>query len=306
MRKGSSGLIGIFHFGGLSQVAAERIWFASRSVQETGYQILVNDASWSHGGVRAGCEAMLDARVEGVVVAGLNDPVGVKELKVLQKAKIPIVTLSGNELPGTPHIRGDASEAFRKVTAHLISMGRKRLLLLCTLTHRVELGAYIWAGLERLEGFRAAIHAAAGKEVKSYSSRDEVQGRVVNREFVPARFDPFQQAHDAVMQILDDSSRPDAIICTNDDWAIGALAALRKRGVSVPREVAVTGYDNTSVGTYLDVPLTTVSQPNAEMAEHAVVLLCRAIQKKRIPAGPIKFPGSLIVRKSCGFSDLHS
>ena len=71
MRKGSSGLIGIFHFGGLSQVAAERIWFASRSVQEAGYQILVNDASWSHGGVRAGCEAMLDARVEGVVVAGL-------------------------------------------------------------------------------------------------------------------------------------------------------------------------------------------------------------------------------------------
>lgn len=95
------------------------------------------------------------------------------------------------------------------------------------------------AGGKGYTHFRAAIRAAAGKEVKAYSSRDEVQGRVVNREFVPARFDPFQQAHDAVMQILDDSSRPDAIICTNDDRAIGALAALRKRGVSVPKAFSI-------------------------------------------------------------------
>lgn len=299
MRAGTSGLIGVFHFGGLSQVAAERVWHASHAIQKAGYQVWSNDASWTTGEVRAACEAMLDARVEGVIVAGLNDPLSVAELQVLQAARIPIVALSGNELPRTPHIRGDARAAFCGLVEHLAGLGRKRLLLLFSLTHRIQQGARIWAGVERMEGFRAGLKSARGREVRKFSGRCGIEGVVAGLEYVSDRFDPFCQARDAMLEIYP-RLQPDAVLCANDDWAIGALSALRILGKSVPGDVAVTGFDNTSVGAYLEVPLTTVGQPSRLMAEHAAELLIRKIRGGRVPSTPVYFPCELIVRKSCG------
>lgn len=302
MRVGKSGLIGLFHFGGLAQVAAERAWHASRAIKEAGYQVLANDASWTTGGVKAACEAMLDARVEGVLVAGLNDPLSADELRSLQAARIPMVTLSGNELPGTPQIRGDARDAFERLTRHLITLGRRRLLLLFSLTRRIQpQGSYIWAGTERLRGFKAALTAARGRTVSRFSRNPlGLQARIVEREFDSDPFDPFAQARAAMREELTGHPRPDAVLCGNDDWAIGALAALRENGLSVPHDVAVTGYDNIAVGAYLDVPLTTVAQPSRAMAERAVDLLLKKIQGQRVPSVPIKFPCELIIRASCG------
>ena len=301
MRAGKSGLIGVFHFGGLSQVAAERVWYASDAIQKAGYQVLANDVSWTSGGVKAGCEAMLDARVEGVIIAGLNDPRAVEELKILRAAKIPSVTLSGNEFPGAPQVRGDAETAFENLTRHLVGLGRRRIVLLFSLTHHLHKGAYLWAGMARLQGFRAALAAEGGREVPSFSrSRRGLEGRAVGLDLTPAPFDPFQVARDALPALLEGTSPPDAILCSNDDWAIGTLAALRERGYRVPEDIALTGYDNNSVGAYLDVPLTTVSQPSKTMAERAVELLLKKIRGGRVPSGPIKFPCEIIIRESCG------
>lgn len=301
MRSGTSGLIGLFHFGGLSQVAAERVWYASQAVQAAGYNVWSSDASWAVGGVRAGCEAMLDARVEGVIVAGLNDPVSVGELKILQAAKIPLVTLSGNELPNTPQIRGDARDAFRRLVRHLVAQGRRRLLLLFSLTHRIQQGAYIWAGIERQEGFRSGLAEAGGCEVAKFSGKRGLEGVVVGLDFVSDRFDPFRQAREAALDVLSrEGPRPDAIICANDDWAVGTLSALRSRRIMVPDEVALTGFDNSAVGAYLDVPLTTVAQPSRQMAEQAVDTLLRKIRGKRVPSTVVRLPCELVIRESCG------
>jgi LacI family transcriptional regulator len=301
MRAGKSGLIGVFHFGGLAQVAAERIWHASDAIQKAGYHALANDASWASGGVKAGCEAMLDARVEGVIIAGLNDPGAVEELKILRTAKIPTVTLSGNEFPGAPQVRGDAETAFENLTRHLIGLGRRRLLLLFSISHHIHKGAYMWAGLERLQGFQAGIAAAGGREVPRFSrSRRGLEGRVVGLDLPPDPFDPFKVAREALPALLDGTPPPDAILCSNDDWAIGTLAALRERGYRVPDDIALTGYDNISVGAYLDVPLTTVAQPSKAMAERAVELLLKKIRGGRVSSSPIKFPCELVIRDSCG------
>jgi DNA-binding LacI/PurR family transcriptional regulator len=303
MRAGKSGLIGVFHFGGLAQVAAERVWHASDAIQKAGYQVLANDASWTSGGVKAGCEAMLDARVEGVIIAGLNDLGAVEELKLLRAAKIPVVALSGNEFPGAPQVRGDAETAFENLTRHLIGLGRKRLLLLFSLSHLIHKGAYLWAGLERLQGFRAGLAAAGGREVTRFSqSRRGLEGKAVGLEVSPDPFDPFQAAREALPALLGGTPPPDAILCANDDWAIGTLAALRERGYHVPDDIALTGYDNISVGAYLDVPLTTAAQPSKAMAERAVELLLKKIRGGRVSSGPLKFPCKLVIRDSCGAS----
>jgi Transcriptional regulators len=298
MRVGRSGVIGVYHFGGLHQVAAERVWFASQAIQRAGYQVLANDASWNPEGVKAGCGAMIDARVEGVIIAGLNDPMTVEEMKSLRDAKIPMVTLSGVEIPKTPQIRGDAATAFEQLTRHLIRLGRRRLLLFFHLVHQ---GTTLWTGQERLDGFRAALAAAGGRVVTRFSgSRRGLEGRAVGLELAMDRFDPFQVPREILPSLLDDGPPPDAILCSNDDWAIGTLAVLRERGCRVPADIAVTGYDNISVGAYLDVPLTTVAQPSKAMAERAVELLLKKIRGGRVPTGPVKFGCELVIRESCG------
>jgi LacI family repressor for deo operon, udp, cdd, tsx, nupC, and nupG len=296
MRRGRSGIVGIFHFGGLSQVAAQRAWHASQAIQSGGYKVLSTEVSWSPGGAKAGCEAMLDAQVEGIIVAGLNDPESEQELAALQKSGIPIVTLSGNELPGAPHVRGDASDAMYRMTQHLIGLGRRKLLLLASFS-----GSYNWAGAERLKGFESAI----GTPLVDHFPRTRPSqpiGRVIKSDFPEQRFDPFHAAKAAMHQLLATSPLPDAVLCGNDDWAVGALAACREAGIAVPGQLAITGYDNTATGAYLDVPLTTISQPSEAMALKAVDLLMKLMSGQKLSASSrlIKLPCELVVRQSCG------
>ena len=300
MRKGRSGLIGIFHFGGLYQVAAERAWHASQAIRQSGYQVLSNDASWSRHGIGASCETMLDAQVEGVIIAGLHDPAGTAELSVFRQAKIPIVSLSGNPMPQTPQVRADAEEAFFRVTSHIIGLGRRRILLLYSNLKDATVESLNWTGTERLSGFQRAARKARFRLVDRFSKSNETQACVVPSSFLPESFDQFAPAHDTLKAFLADSFHPDAVICGNDHWAVGAMAALRHAGLSVPKDVAITGFDNIAVGPYLDVPLTTVAQPAQAMAEKSVELLFRKIQGRRVSSQPIRFPCELIVRSSCG------
>lgn len=302
MRGMKSGLIGIFHFGGLSQVAAERAWHASRHIEAAGYKILSYDLSWSPEGARTACDTMLDAKVEGLLIAGLNDPGSIIELKTLRERGLPMVTLSGNELKGVPHIRGDASRALREMTQHLLGLGRKKLLFVTHHSSTIGPGTYVWASTERLKGFKAALHAAGADLVEKFTRASGGQGRVIMSDRPLEGFDPYHHCRNITSSVLQEETPPDAVICGNDDWAIGAMSAVRAAGLRVPEDIAVTGYDNTSQGQYLDVPLTTVAQPSEAMAECSVNMLLASIKKKRKQAFPAltEFPCELIIRASCG------
>lgn len=307
MRAGKSGVIGVIHFGGLSQVAAERVWYASHAIQAEGYQVLVNDVSWSPGGVTAGCEAMIDARVEGVLIAGLNDALVGRNLQIFQRAKIPVVSLSGSAIPRVPQVRTDTRTAFQELTEHLLVRGRHRVILALALSRGARwdqpeaMKKLDWTGSERIEGFLGALTAAGGKLVTEFSAKgNAIEGRIVRGGFEGTRFDPYRKAAGLMTEELGRGSRPDGLICGNDDWAIGAMMALRAAGLRIPEDVAVTGFDNTSVGACLEVPLTTAAQPGRDMAEHAVALLFQCMGGQRVSRRPVSFPCHLIVRASSG------
>jgi LacI family transcriptional regulator len=245
MRGVKSGMIGVLHFGGLNQVAAERAWHASRAIQSAEYQILSYDLSWTPGGARAACDAMLDARVEGVLVAGLNIPESIIELKAIQKRRIPMVTLSGNELPGVPHIRGDANSAMRLMTRHLLDLGKRKLLLLTHQASPEQPGSYLWASTQRVKGFKSAIKTAGGKFVNEFSRGREIQGCVIMSNTDPDVFDPYRTSNGIMQNLLQEASLlPEAVLCGNDEWAIGAMAAARAASLRIPQDIAFTGYDN--------------------------------------------------------------
>ena len=95
---------------------------------------------------------------------------------------------------------------------------------------------------------------------------------------------------------------PDAVVCANDQMAIGVLRAFAAGGVRVPEDVAVVGFDDIALGSLYDPALTTVHQPMRRLGERACALLLdRIADPDRSPAAEL-LPTELVLRASCGCS----
>lgn len=306
MRGGKSGLIGLLHFGGLLQVAAERTFYATEALRRANYEILSADLSWNPGSTRSSCLSMIDARVEGVVVAGLNDPRALQPLELFRAANIPMVVLSGNPVAEAPHFRGDACRAYEAMTRHLLALGHRRLALMLPISRTAghHPAIYSWTAGERLRGFKAALHRTKGRMVSTFkgAGTGRPAGMIFNTLFADDPFDPFATGRRGMAKILALPVVPTAVLCSNDELAYGAMQACREKNVAVPGEIALTGYDDIALGRCCEIPLTTVRQPNRTMAEAAI----RALLDRMGGARPARrnmvqaFPCELIVRASCG------
>ena len=106
----------------------------------------------------------------------------------------------------------------------------------------------------------------------------------------------------AVRELLARPGRelPGAIVCANDQMAIGVMLELRAAGYSVPRDVAVAGFDDILLGALFPPSLTTVHQPSRLLGERASTLLLDRIAQPGLPRRVERLPAPLVVRESCG------
>jgi LacI family transcriptional regulator len=93
---------------------------------------------------------------------------------------------------------------------------------------------------------------------------------------------------------------PDAIICGNDQTAIGAMRELQAAGIRVPADVGIVGFDDMHLSALLAPPLTTVRQPMRLLGERACSRLLERIADPALPPRSERLPGELIIRESCG------
>jgi DNA-binding LacI/PurR family transcriptional regulator/GAF domain-containing protein len=109
-----------------------------------------------------------------------------------------------------------------------------------------------------------------------------------------------QEAGEAgVQRLLEQGVEIDALVCSNDEEAIGALEVLRTRGIQVPQDLAVTGFDDAREAAQVAVPLTTVRQPVYEMGRRSGEILHRLIAGEVVDEDRV-IPTELIIRRSCG------
>lgn len=115
---------------------------------------------------------------------------------------------------------------------------------------------------------------------------------------VPGNF-TISAVEDGIKILIDDRKATfDTIVATNDEMAFGVLESLRKRGILVPDQVAVTGFDNGDGAKYANPSLTTVTQPIYELSKKALVLALELIQGKKV--GDVVFDTEMVIRESCG------
>jgi LacI family transcriptional regulator len=192
---------------------------------------------------------LISRRVDALVAA----PFGVTDrmLAELHDAGIPFVTLGRTSAAGGDLVHTSDTAGARELTAHLIERGYRRLAFLggeqsATPTR------------ERLDGFRQAL-SAAGRAA-------EVDD-IVFQEFTR------NGGREGAATLLDRQDRPDAIVAGNDLIAIGVLDVARERGLRVPEDLAVTGYDDIEAASLVSPALTTVENPAREIGRTCARLL---------------------------------
>jgi LacI family transcriptional regulator len=104
----------------------------------------------------------------------------------------------------------------------------------------------------------------------------------------------------AVAALIAEGLRPQAIVCGNDEMAVGALSALRASGLRVPADIAVTGFDDIGVAHHVRPALTTVRQPMRALGETAVRTLLDRVHDRSAPRKSVVLPTEVVIRRSCG------
>jgi DNA-binding LacI/PurR family transcriptional regulator len=118
--------------------------------------------------------------------------------------------------------------------------------------------------------------------------------KVVQKDAISTELAGYQ----AAIVILE-GKHPDAIVCASDLIAMGAIRAIRSKGLKVPKDIAVVGYDNIQISEFASTPLTTVQQNTQLAGELLVSNLLKLINNE--PVTDYLMPPELIVRESCGY-----
>lgn len=231
------------------------------------------------------------SRMSGLVV--MSNVIGTyisnaEQQEFLDRFADKAVVTIGIEFPGIPSVRVDASGGMSSIAEHLMRVhGRSRFLFLAGPKGHKESEA-------REAEFLGAMDrpADAGR-----------RGAATTVELLYGDFTE-EDARDKVARFLGSGRPIDAIVAANDLMAVGAIRALAERGVDVPREVSVTGFDDTEDSRFSVPPLTTVRQPAVELGRMAVIRIAERLGLA--PELPAAQPTvSFVVRESCGCPYAH-
>jgi DNA-binding LacI/PurR family transcriptional regulator len=214
-----------------------------------------------------------ERRVDGVIVPASR--VGSLYLPHLAELRIPIVLIN-NQHPGsfTYSVSIDNVSAARRITRHLLKLGHRRIAYIGN-----RFGSQTEA--DRLKGYRMELRKA----------------RLLFRSNLVMQADATPQGGCTAMHHLLAGSRPTAVFCYDDLTALGALAAARSAGASVPGDLSVVGFDDLFVASYTAPPLTTIRQPMKEMGCRAAEILL-ALLRGEVAKKNVTFLGELVVRES--------
>ncbi len=221
-------------------------------------------------------ERLKGGTVDGAILMLPSEPSS--ELKALAKKGYPFVVVDDREPldPQIPAVSAAHSTGARDATQHLLKLGHRRIAAIT--------GPRAWvADAERLNGYHAALAAAGIHPDPALEIESDFQR---------------EGGYESAVRLLTMPEPPTAIFAFNDNLAIGVLKAARERGLSVPNDLSVVGFDDSEQAAVVSPALTTVRQPLAEMGRMAVSLLLRQLDQQRLEALRVELATKLIVRSS--------
>jgi LacI family transcriptional regulator len=247
----------------------------SRVVTDAGYRLVTS----STGNDPDDQIALLDSLNRGYADGVILSPLRVTEplIEALRDSRLPIVVIGslpdGVELDS---VRADSVAGMGLAIKHLAKQGRHRIAFVNGPVDTVP-------GAARLRGYVTAM------EKRGMSMHGDLQ---VNA-------DDFTFAAGLVAaEALLDQSTPDAIVCANDLLAVATMKVLARRGLSVPRDVALIGMDDTDIAELMTPSITSVNLGSVKRAREAAKLLIRRLADPHAPVKQVVIAPKLTIRES--------
>ena len=245
-------------------------------LEDSEYWPLFADGRWQPTIEQQALDLLLDRRVDGIIVIG-----GQISEEILQKvaAKVPLLVVA-RQLQTMPNncLYLDNFQAAYQVTKYLLDMGHRDI---AHLTASVVYQETVNDIQQRYRGYQQALRDA-GLEP---DPRLVVEGNLQ------------QQSGVLAVEMLLSRGRPfSAIFTANDQMAFGARLALYRRGIRVPEDVSLMGFDDESSAAYMVPPLTTARQPSVSLGQAAAQAILQMMNGR--PADLPVFAAELIIRES--------
>ncbi|MGW1339590.1 LacI family DNA-binding transcriptional regulator [Kribbella sp. NPDC002412] len=199
----------------------------------------------------------------------------------------PVVLLGERVVQGgLDHIMIDNVGAAELATRHLIDLGRQRIAAIGDQSDESRK-----TGQLRTQGYRSALHAA--------------DMEVVSELIRPTEFFHRSDGAAAMAELLALPDPPDAVFCYNDLLALGALRTILSRGLRVPGDIALVGFDDIEDGRYSTPSLTTIRPDKTQIAKHAVQLLLSRLDGDQSPPAELPADYDLVIRESTTGTATH-
>ena len=264
---------------------------AKRYCDEKGYQLcifIIRGKNWSHGSFDyqfyAAVKLLTKGNVDGILLATntycQNTPESKRVALVKEFSYLPLVSI-GAAIPGVSSVVSDNKSAFKLLLNHLADgHHKKNIVLMMPVSTSVD----IIVRRQAYEEFLAERGIPLDDKKIIYADYTYEESRESLMHLCPRKEDVYF----------------DAIVTCSDDLAFGCIAYFREIGVSVPDEVAVTGFDNQRRCLYSNPELTSIDQQIALQAYKSAQLLDRQFEDPDTSVENISVPSILLCRESCG------
>jgi LacI family transcriptional regulator len=269
----------VFH-GRLSSYSVEVLDGVVEAASQAGATVAVSLRPRHLGpGVKRSAEWVRDvARSGRSAVIDVVDDIRQGDLAALTQARLPLVVIDPLRLPqrqvtsvGTTNFAGGLA-----ATQHLLSLGHRRIAYLGS-------NAAFAYNQARLHGYRAAL---------------EAEGITVPSGYIRNVGSNYEDGVSGAAVLLGLAKPPTAIFAVTDECAAGVMEAARARGLQVPKDLSVVGFDDTPIARLLSPPLTTIRQPLREMGLVALRTALRLAAGETIDSHHVELATELVVRSS--------
>lgn len=251
---GNSFFIGIIYHNPSPSYLAKVLEGALKACRDKGHHLVIDDMGAENpneGNHKKIAESLHRTGLDGVIITPplSNNRKLVDALTDLGIACVRVAP--GNVFTETLRVAMDNTKAAHHMIEYLIDEGHTKIGF-------IKGPSDFPSSQHRYEGYKSAL-AERGLEFST--------DLVVDGEFT------YRSGMEGAFKLLDKDKPPTAIFASNDDMAAGVIAAANMRGLSVPNELSVAGFDDTEISTSIWPELTTIKQPISEMAEQAVNLI---------------------------------
>lgn len=262
-----------------NQFYGEMVAFLQQELEKRDYGLVIGFANENSVQESKLITQFIDRGVDGIISVPVADSKhDISQIKQLYEEDFPIVFIAAyyKDLPYYT-VMADLEDGMYQLTKEFLNRGYRNIVCVVGDEELVPTG-------DRIKGFKKAFQDA-GVELKHNS-------------MIKANNVTYIGGYSAIVNEMFSRESPEVIFTINDIMAMGVINALRTRGKHIPEDIRVAGFDDISMASYLETPLTTVNQSVKEMCKQTVELLMQRINGETPDKGIRKIPTSVVIRAS--------